>query len=106
MSNIDENKEVMLEEEDDIIELTDENGETSQFEHLMTFEHEGSEYVALMLLEDEKDEQEDEEAEVIILKVEEDEQGDIFTSVDDDELADTLFEKFQKLLDEQFEDEE
>lgn len=104
MSNIDENKEVMLEEDDDIIELTDENGETSQFEHLMTFEHEGSEYVALMLLEDEVNE--NEEAEVIILKIEEDDEGDVFTSVDDDELADTLFEKFQKLLDEQFENEE
>lgn len=104
MSNIDENKEVMLEEDDDIIELTDENGETSQFEHLMTFEHEGSEYVALMLLEDEANE--NEEAEVIILKIEEDDEGDVFTSVDDDKLADTLFEKFQKLLDEQFENEE
>ena len=48
-----------------IIELTDEDGVTTQFEYLTTIEHEGGEYVVLMVLDDE--ETDDEEGEVLIL---------------------------------------
>ena len=37
-----------------IIELTDEDGVTTQFEYLTTIDHEGELYVVLMLLEDEE----------------------------------------------------
>ena len=41
-------------EEDELIELVDENGETTVFEHLATLEHEGNTYLALCEPEDEE----------------------------------------------------
>ena len=42
-------------EEDDLIELVDENGETTVFEHLATLEYEGESYLALCDPESEED---------------------------------------------------
>ena len=82
-----------------IIELTDEDGVTSQFEYLTTIDHEGELYVVLMLLDDE--ETDDEEGEVLILKIEKDPetQEDIYVSVDDDEISQAVFEKFLEAMD-------
>lgn len=77
-----------------IIELTDEDGVTSQFEYLTTIQYEGEEYIVLMLVEDE--EQDDEEGEVLILKIEKDPETDedIYVSVDDEEVTQKVFEQF------------
>ena len=89
-----------------IIELTDEDGVTSQFEYLTTVEHEGKLYVVLMLL-DEEAEQEEDEGEVIILEIQKDENGeDVYASVDDDEISDAVFQKFLEIVDEQDEEDE
>lgn len=93
-------------EDEDIIELTDEDGVTSEFQHLATLEHEGKDYVVLMALSDEEGEEENEEegddAEVLILGIEQDENGeDIYVSCDDDEISQQVFDKFLKLLDEE-----
>lgn len=87
-----------------IIELTDEDGVTSQFEYLTTIDHEGELYVVLMLLQDE--EQDDEEGEVLILKIEKDEETgeDIYVSVDDDDVSQAVFEKFVAMMDEEEEE--
>ncbi len=84
-----------------IIELTDEDGVTSQFEYLTTIDHEGELYVVLMLLDDE--ETDDEEGEVLILKIEKDPetQEDIYVSVDDDEISQAVFDKFMAMMDEE-----
>ena len=84
-----------------IIELTDEEGVTSQFEYLTTIDHEGELYVVLMLLDDE--ETDDEEGEVLILKIEKDPETDedIYVSVDDDAVSQAVFEKFVALMDEE-----
>ncbi len=84
-----------------IIELTDEDGVTSQFEYLTTIDHEGELYVVLMLLDDE--ETDDEEGEVLILKIEKDPetQEDIYVSVDDDEVSQAVFDKFMAMIDEE-----
>ena len=84
-----------------IIELTDEDGVTSQFEYLTTLDHEGEMYVVLMLVEDE--EQDDEEGEVLILKIEKDEETDedIYVSVDDEAVSQAVFEKFLALMEEE-----
>ena len=42
-------------EEDDLVELVDENGETTVFEHLATLEYEGESYLALCDPESEED---------------------------------------------------
>jgi len=86
-----------------IIELTDEDGVTSQFEYLTTIDHEGELYVVLMLLEEE---QNDEEGEVLILKIEKDEetQEDIYVTVDDESVSQAVFEKFLAMMDEEEEE--
>ena len=84
-----------------IIELTDEDGVTSQFEYLTTLDHEGEMYVVLMLVEDE--EEDDEEGEVLILKIEKDEETDedIYVSVDDEAISQAVFEKFLAMVEEE-----
>ena len=94
------------EADNDIIELTDEDGVTSQFEYLTTIDHEGELYVVLMLLEDEKETPEDEdddEGEVLILKIEKDKETgeDIYVSVDDDAISQAVFDKFIAMTDEE-----
>ena len=103
----DEIKDNIPEEEElpeGIIELTDEDGVTSQFEYLTTIEYQEDLYVVLMVLDDE--ETDDEEGEVLILKIEKDpETGeDMYVSVDDDEVSQAVFDLFMEQMDE--EDEE
>ena len=103
----DEIKDNIPEEEElpeGIIELTDEDGVTSQFEYLTTIEYEGELYVVLMLLDDE--EQDDEEGEVLILKIEKDPETDedIYVSVDDEAVSQAVFDQFVAMMDEEEEE--
>lgn len=79
-------------EEDDLVELVDENGETTVFEHLATLEYEGESYLALCDPESEED-----NLEVFILKIEQDENGEDVYNVPDDEVADAVFEKLVEM---------
>lgn len=95
-------------QENNIIELVDENGETVQFEHLATLEYEGEYYIALMVL-DEEHHTEDDEGEVVIMKIAKDENGEeCYEYVEDEDLQEVVFEKFLQLMQEQesFVDEE
>ena len=67
---------------------------SNQFEYLTIIQYEGEEYIVLMLVEDE--EQDDEEGEVLILKIEKDPETDedIYVSVDDEEVNQKVFEQF------------
>ena len=87
-----------------IIELTDDDGVTTQFEYLTTIDHEGELYVVLMVLDDE--EQDDEEGEVLILKIDRDPETDedIYVTIDDEAESDAVFQRFLDIMDE--EDEE
>ena len=91
-------------EEDELIELVDENGETTVFEHLATLEHEGNTYLALCEPEDEESD-EDGNLEVFILKIEQDEEGNDVYTVPDDDVADAVFEKLVKLTEDLGEEE-
>ena len=85
----------------DVIELTDEDGVTTQFEYITTIDHEGGLYLALMPVEDDE-EADDENGYVVFMKIEQDENGeDMYVSVDDDKLVDVLFEKLTAMLDEE-----
>ena len=86
-----------------IIELTDEDGVTSQFEYLTTIDHDGELYVVLMLLEED---QNDEEGEVLILKIEKDPETDedIYVSVEDEAISQAVFEKFLAMVEEEEEE--
>ena len=100
------NKNVPQDEElpEGIIELTDDEGVTTQFEYLTTIDHEGELYVVLMVLDDE--EQDDEEGEVLILKIEKDPETDedIYVTVDDDAISQAVFDKFLAMMDEEEEE--
>ena len=79
-------------EEDDLIELVDENGETTVFEHLATLEYDGESYLALCDPESEED-----NLEVFILKIEQDENGEDVYNVPDDDVADAVFAKLVEM---------
>ena len=88
------------EEEDDLVELVDENGETTVFEHLATLEYEGESYLALC-----DPESEEEDLEVFILKIEQDEDGNDVYNVPDDDVADAVFAKLVEMTEELCEEE-
>ena len=88
------------EEEDDLVELVDENGETTVFEHLATLEYEGESYLALC-----DPESEEEDLEVFILKIEQDEDGNDVYNVPDDDVADAVFAKLVEMTEELGEEE-
>ena len=84
----------------EIIELTDDDGNVTRFEYMTTIDYEGELYVALMLA-NEDEETEEEEGNVVILKIEQDENGeDIYVSIEDETLADAVFQKFLEMVDE------
>lgn len=92
----------MSEMESNIIELLDENGQTVEFEHLCTFEHEGTTYIALLPA----GEDDAEEGEVVLLAIAEDENGDeCYVTLEDEAEAEAAFTKFLQLM-EEMEDEE
>ncbi|NLB89622.1 MAG: Holliday junction resolvase RuvX [Clostridiales bacterium] len=83
-----------MEIQNSIIELIDETGEEVAFEHLMTIEHEEEYYIVLLPVEDEEEEPE-EEAEVFILQIAKDEQGDdSYITVEEEEVLEAVFAKF------------
>jgi len=96
----------MDDERDDIVVLVDENGDEVEFEHIDTIEMNGDEYVVLVpFIEDEVETQDEEE--VVILKVEHDQDGeDSFVTVEDDDELDAVFEEFQTRMEEEFDSDE
>lgn len=87
-----------MEDEKNIVELIDDNDESFSFEHLMTLDYEGKEYIVLMPLA-QSDETDGEE--VVILRVELDENGeDIYTSIHDMEEMDEVFDAFKEIISE------
>lgn len=101
-----ENNEQFDEDEDDsMIELTDDNGETVLYEQLGSFDFEGNTYLALSEPAENDQEAENEDVEVFLLRYDHDENGtEVFTTPDDEE-ADRAFEYFCSLVDDQEEEE-
>ena len=85
--------------ESNIVELTDEDGETTEFEYLTTIEHKNNSYVILLAPQEEENE---DEGEVVILKIQTDENGeDIYVSCESDEIEQEVFELFMEQMDEE-----
>lgn len=79
-----------MENQGTLITLEDEEGNEVEFEFLDIVEHEGNEYIVLI----ENDENADE---VVILQVNViDDETEEYISIENDELLDTVFEKFKK----------
>lgn len=101
----DENKmipEEEMNEEDNIVELTDDEGIVSKFEYLATVPYENAEYVVLSLIEEDGHEPESDEGDVIILEIQQDDNGeDIYVSVEDDDICQKVFDLFMASIDEE-----
>ncbi len=102
MSNEEKNTPEMDEELDNIIVLNDEDGKEVQFEFLDLVELDSEEYVVLLPVTEEGEE---EEGEVVILKVEDTESEDdeeSYVSVDDEETLNKVFEIFKDKFKDEF----
>lgn len=82
------------------VSLLDEEGNTIEFEHLMTLEYNGHHYIALSPAEDES-----EEDMVVILRIEQDKNGeDIYTHIEDEDEMQGAFMEFLSILEEDAEE--
>lgn len=90
-------------ENGDIITLVDENEKEVDFDLLMTFDYEGKRYAALLPM-DEVDGVESDE--VLLLEVVRGKGGETYKQIENPILLDEVFNEFQELFDEQFDDEE
>lgn len=86
-----ENNEILNEEEqENILSLTDENGEETIFEYLDSVELDGKEYLVLMPAEELA-------TEIVILEVEPvDEETENYLSVNDEKILDTVYGIFKE----------
>lgn len=85
---------------DNIVTLNDEFGNEVQFEFLDLVEYNGEEYVVLLPADDE-------DGEVVILKVEAiDDDNDSYTSVEDEDILMAVFQIFKDKFKDEFDFEE
>lgn len=94
------------EEEDNIVELVDDEGNTFRYEHLMTFEYKNEWYVALTPeapAEEEEEGEDDEGDEVAIYHLVGGEDDEQLEPIEDDALLDEVFAEFCSQYDD-FED--
>lgn len=97
MDNFENIENMEFEEFDNIVVLNDEEGNEVEFEFLDLIEYEGGEYVVLLPVEEDADE-------VVILKIEptDDEETEAYSSVEDDETLNTLYEIFKEKFKDDF----
>ena len=89
-------------EEENIIVLNDENGKEVRFEFLDLIEYESEEFVVLLPV---LEEGEEDDGEVVILKVDDSEENsdeESYVSVDDEETLTAVFEIFKEKFKEEF----
>jgi len=90
-----------MNEDESIIELLNEDNQPERFEHLMTLSYKENPYLVMHPVES-KD-----EGEVVIFAVEnEGEDGESYRIVDDEKLAQEVFDEFLLILDSDEDDEE
>ena len=93
-----QNPDDIPEDEDQYVELIDEEGQKTTFEHLATLEHEGNTYLVLSP-EDAADPDSDEQ-QVIILRIDQDAEGnDIYIPLEDEDVSRKVFEAFLEMID-------
>lgn len=83
-----ENEEMNNEELDNIIVLTDEDGNDVEFEWLDTLEMNDNTYVVVVPAEEDADE-------VVILKMEQEDDEETFVGLDDEKEINEVFEEFK-----------
>jgi uncharacterized protein YrzB (UPF0473 family) len=92
------------EEDDGLVILQDENGEDVPFEHLLTLDVNGKTYI---VLEATRDMEDCLQGESILLRIDQDENGDdLYVTIEDEQEYATVFERCMQAMDEEDEDEE
>lgn len=86
-----------MEEQNTIVELVDESGNTVRFDLVMTFDYEGKRYAALLPVEEVEGVGEDE---VVLLEIVKDKGGENYVSIENPILLDEVFNEFIELFDE------
>lgn len=81
-------------DEDSFITLEDENGNEIDFLLLDVMEYEGADYMVLMPLTDEDGDEEEEE--LFFLKAEKTEEGEVYTSIEDEQLLNAVANAYEK----------
>ena len=85
-----ENNEILMEEEESILTLTDENGDEIQFEYLDCIEYEGKEYLILMPMDEESNE-------IVILEIQPvDEENENYVAVENEAILDAVYGAFKE----------
>ena len=85
-----ENNDILMEEEESILTLTDENGVDMQFEYLDCIQYQGIEYLILMPLTEES-------AEIVILEIQPvDEENENYVAVEDEAILDAVYGIFKE----------
>ncbi len=84
-----------FEELDNIVTLSDENGNEHEFEFLDLIEYKGKEYVVLIENDDNSDE-------VVILEYEENDEEESYVSVESEETLNAVFEIFKTKFADEF----
>ena len=85
-----ENNEILMEEEESILTLTDENGEDMDFEYLDCIEYQGTEYLVLMPADDDSNE-------IVILQIQPvDEENENYLAVEDEAVLDAVYGIFKE----------
>ena len=92
-----ENKELLQEEESNLLTLTDENGVETTFEYLDCIEYQGKEYLVMIPAEDDADE-------IVILEIEPvDEENENYLAVESEEILSAVYaifkERYKDVLD-------
>ncbi|MBQ3551625.1 MAG: DUF1292 domain-containing protein [Clostridia bacterium] len=85
----------------EIVALIGNDGEEEEFVHELTFKYEGNLYAAVTPIA----QMDDDEAEIIFLRIDRSSGGDVYSLVDNEVLLDELFDEFLNLLDEMDDDE-
>jgi len=85
-----ENNEILMEEEESILTLTDENGEDMEFEYLDCIEYQDKEYLVLMPVDEES-------GEIVILEIQPvDEENENYLAVEDEAVLDAVYGNFKE----------
>ena len=85
-------------DQDNLVVLVDEDGNEVTFEHLMTLEHKGKNYICLVPAEEMEDVEEDE---LVIMRIETDDEGnDYYSTIESDDELEEVFDAYLKIAEE------
>ncbi len=87
----------------DTVTLMDENGEEQEFEILDGIETDTARYLALMPIYDDPEELVESSGELLVMRVEEEDDGEVLVTIDDDDEFEEILSIFEERLAEYYE---